>query len=55
MFIVGGFIFSVYMFFTFWNIFYGARKNREENYPDYYGRHGQMRGENIKSDKEEVK
>ena len=40
MFIVGGCIFSVYVFFTIWNIFYGARKNKEENYPEYYDRHG---------------
>lgn len=40
MFIVGGVIFSIYIYFTIWNIFYGARKNREENYPGYYDRHG---------------
>jgi len=41
-FIMGGLIFSVYIYFTIWNIFYGARKQREENYPNYYDRHGQM-------------
>ena len=40
MFIVGAVIFSIYIYFTIWNIFYGARKNREENYPGYYDRHG---------------
>ena len=41
-FIMGGLIFAVYCYFTIWNIFYGARKQREENYPNYYDRHGQM-------------
>jgi len=39
---MGGLIFAVYIYFTIWNIFYGARKQREENYPGYYDRHGQM-------------
>jgi len=39
---MGGLIFSVYIYFTIWNIFYGAKKQREENYPNYYDRHGQM-------------
>ena len=41
MFIVGGFIFAIYVAFLIWNIFYGSRKQREENYPDiaYYNRH----------------
>jgi hypothetical protein len=43
-FIMGGLIFAVYIYFTIWNIFYGARKQREENYPGYYDRHGQMGG-----------
>ena len=47
MFIVGGCIFSVYVFFTFWNIFYGARKNKEENYPNYYGRHKSPKQEEL--------
>ena len=42
-FFIGGLIFAAYMYFTIWNIFNGAKKNREENYPDYYDRHGQMR------------
>ena len=41
MFIVGASIFSVYVALLMWNIFYGARKNREENYPGYYVRYGQ--------------
>jgi len=41
-FIMGGLIFAVYIYFTIWNIFYGARKQREENYPNYYDRHGSM-------------
>ena len=41
-FIMGGLIFSVYIYFTIWNIFYGARKQREENYPNYYDRHGRQ-------------
>ena len=41
-FIMGGLIFAVYIYFTIWNIFYGARKQREENYPGYYDRHGSM-------------
>ena len=34
MFIVGFVIFSAYMYLMIWNIFYSARKQREENYPD---------------------
>lgn len=32
--IIGGIIFAVYIYFTFWNIFYGHKKQKEENYPD---------------------
>ena len=39
MFIVGAVIFGVSVTFLIWNIFYGARKNKEENYPGYYERH----------------
>jgi hypothetical protein len=41
MFIIGGSIFSVYVYFLMWNIFYSSRKSKEENYPDigYYNRH----------------
>ena len=39
MFIVGFFIFVAYAILLIWNIFYSARKNREENYPGYYQRH----------------
>tara|TARA_B110000459_G_scaffold21814_1_gene20998 strand:+ start:240 stop:500 length:261 start_codon:yes stop_codon:yes gene_type:complete len=46
-FIMGGLIFAVYIYFTIWNIFYGAKKQREENYPGYYDRHGSM-GETTK-------
>lgn len=34
-FIVGGIIFSVYVYFTIWNINISARKSKEENYPNY--------------------
>lgn len=37
MFIVGTIIFGVYMYFLIWNIFYSARKQREENYPNLTG------------------
>ena len=37
MFIVGTIIFGVYMYFLIWNIFYSARKQREENYPGLTG------------------
>ena len=37
MFIVGTVIFGVYMYFLIWNIFYSARKQREENYPGLNG------------------
>ena len=37
MFIVGTVIFGVYMYFLIWNIFYSARKQREENYPGLTG------------------
>ena len=41
MFIVGGAIFATYVAILIWNIFYGSRKQREENYPniEYYNRH----------------
>jgi hypothetical protein len=42
MFIVGFFIFAAYVGFLMWNIFTNHRKNREENYPNYYSRHGRM-------------
>ena len=37
MFIVGTVIFGAYMYFLIWNIFYSARKQREENYPGLNG------------------
>ena len=42
MFVIGFVIFSAYVYFMIWNIYYGARKQREENYPNYYDRHGPM-------------
>lgn len=33
-FIVGGIIFSVYVYFTIWNILVSNKKQREENYPN---------------------
>jgi hypothetical protein len=41
MFIVGAIIFSVYVAFLMWNIFFNHNKNKEENYPGYYVRHKQ--------------
>ena len=32
---VGAVIFSLYMYFTIWNIIYSSKKQREENYPNY--------------------
>jgi hypothetical protein len=32
--VIGGIIFAVYIYFTFWNIFYGHKKQKEENYPN---------------------
>jgi len=49
MFIVGAIIFSVYVVFLIWNIFYGARKQREENYPGYYARHGEPEQDELKT------
>ena len=37
MFIVGTVIFGVYLYFLIWNIFYSAKKQREENYPSLTG------------------
>ena len=56
MFIVGFCIFTAYVGFLIWNIFYSARKNKEENYPNYYARHGypHNRASKIKPKKEEV-
>ena len=31
---IGGIIFAVYIYLTFWNIFYSHKKQREENYPN---------------------
>lgn len=33
-FIVGFVIFSVYIYFTLWNIYYSGKKQAEENYPN---------------------
>jgi|TARA_B110000908_G_C9984328_1_gene326898 hypothetical protein len=48
MFVVGAVIFSIYCFGMFWNIKYGARKNKEENYPGYYDRHGSPEQDELK-------
>ena len=32
-FIVGGVIFSIYVYFLIWNIFTSNKKQRQENYP----------------------
>lgn len=37
MFIVGFVIFSVYLYFLIWNIFWSSKKQREENYPGLDG------------------
>ena len=47
MFIVGASIFSVYVVLLVWNIFYSNKKQREENYPGYYARHGQPEQDNL--------
>lgn len=39
MYVVGAIIFSAYMYFTIWNIFYSTKKQREENYPNLKGEH----------------
>ena len=36
---VEGGIFSIYVGFLIWNIFYSFPKDREENYSGYYQRH----------------
>ena len=56
MFIVGAVIFAVYVAFLMWNIFYNHNKNGEENYPNYYSRHGYPHGRvsKIKTEKKEV-
>lgn len=41
-FIIGGVIFALYMGLTIWNIIYSNKKQREENYPKYYDRHGSV-------------
>ncbi len=33
-FFIGGVIFAIYIAFLVWNIFYSAKKQKEENYPD---------------------
>jgi hypothetical protein len=32
--LVGGIIFAVYLYFTFWNIFQSHKKQKENNYPN---------------------
>ena len=49
MFIIGAIIFSIYTVFLILNIFYGARKQREENYPNYYDRHGSPNQDQLKT------
>ena len=34
MFIVGFFLFSIYLIFLIWNVIYNGKKQKEENYPD---------------------
>ena len=34
-FLVGGIIFSFYVYFLIWNIFTSNKKQREENYPNF--------------------
>jgi hypothetical protein len=34
MFVIGFIIFSGYVYFLIWNIYYSSRKQKEENYPD---------------------
>ena len=34
-FIIGGVIFSIYVYFTIWNINTSAKLNKEENYPNF--------------------
>lgn len=31
---IGGIIFAVYLYFTFWNIFQSHKKQKENNYPN---------------------
>jgi hypothetical protein len=31
---IGGTIFAVYLYFTFWNIFQSHKKQKENNYPN---------------------
>ncbi len=52
-FIVGGIIFSVYMYFTVLNIFYSNKKQRVENYPNW-GSEGCNSADNLKKEEEEV-
>jgi phosphotransferase system glucose/maltose/N-acetylglucosamine-specific IIC component len=33
-FIVGGVIFTIYLFLMFWNIVYSNKKQKEKNYPN---------------------
>lgn len=36
-FIIGGLIFTAYVYLTFWNIKHSARKSKTENYPNLGG------------------
>lgn len=40
-FVIGGIIFAIYMYLTIWNIFYNSKKQREENYPNYYTKYNE--------------
>ena len=51
MFFIGTIIFGAYLYFLIWNIFYNAKKNKEENYPgDYYNRHKQPHSDSMDMD-----
>lgn len=58
-FIVGGIIFTFYVYFLIWNIFTSNRKQREENYPskvdsidmDGHGNYGRFPPVKVKPNK----
>lgn len=41
-FLVGGVIFSIYVYFLVWNIYTSNKQQREENYPNYQQSQGMV-------------
>ncbi|SHG07586.1 hypothetical protein SAMN05444372_102166 [Flavobacterium micromati] len=54
-FIIGAIIFSIYLYFTIWNIYYSNSKQREESYPTVREKQISKKGELENELKNELK